>query len=118
MSIEYARIGRHFKKARERQQMTQAEVGELLGIAENTYNCMERGKMPLNLKRVIQLCEIYEITPGSVLDDCSEELIGNARLPMEESEEKRALHLLIDQCSDKTARLIFAIAQAAYNVEE
>lgn len=119
MSIEYARIGRQLRKAREKQKLTQAKVGEILGVAENTYNCMERGKMPLSLKRIIQLCEIYEITPGSVLDECSEGLMGNARLPVEgESEDKRELHLLIDKCSDKTARLIHAIAHAAYSVEE
>lgn len=119
MSIEYARIGRHLRKAREKKNLTQARVGEMLGIAENTYNCMERGKLPLNLKRIIQLCEIYEITPGSVLDDCSEGLMGNAPLPADtEGEDKQELRLLIDKCSDKTAHLINAIAQATYSVEE
>lgn len=119
MGIEYARIGRHLRKAREKQKLTQAKVAELLGIAENTYNYMERGKLAPSLKRIIQLCEIYDITPGSVLDDCSEQLIGNTQLPVsEESEEKQALHLLIDRCSDKTAHLLYAIAQATYNIEE
>lgn len=115
MDIDYKRIGRHLRAARKNKNLTQAEVSEILNVAENTYSNMERGTQKLNLSRIIQLCEIYGIKPGSVLDDCSDALITLPDTHSEdESPEKRELHLLIDRCSDETARIVNIAAQALY----
>lgn len=115
MQIDYIRIGSHFRKAREKMNLTQAQIAEKIGVADNTYNCMERGQMPMNLKRIIQLCILFGITPGSVLNDCCDDLIDNAYedvLP--ESDDKRELRLLVDKCSDETAYLVNAVGQTLY----
>ena len=44
MDIDYRKIGRRLRTAREHHQMTQAQVAEILGIAENSYSNMERGQ--------------------------------------------------------------------------
>ena len=113
--IEYARIGAHFRKAREQKGWTQAQIAEALGVAVNTYNSMERGQLAMNLRRIIQLCTVLEIRPGSVLDDCCDELIDIAYHPAApECEEKKALRLLVDKCSDETADLLNTVGQAVY----
>ena len=115
MDIDYKRIGRHLRVARKNKHLTQAEVSEKLNIAENTYSNMERGSQKLSLTRIIQLCEIYEIKPGNVLEDCSDTLITQLDTPYEsQNPDKLALHLLIDKCSDETARIINIASQALY----
>lgn len=115
MDIDYKRIGRHLRTARKNKYLTQAEVSEKLNIAENTYSNMERGAQKPSLSRIIQLCEIYEIKPGNVLDDCSEPLITQSDIQYEsKNPDKLELHLLIEKCSDDTARIIRIAAQALY----
>ena len=115
MQIDYVRIGEHFRKAREQMNLTQAKVAEIIGVADNTYNSMERGQLPLSLKRIIQLCTVYHVTPGSVLNDCCDDLIDNAyQNVLPECEDKRELRILVDKCSDETAYLVNAVGQAVY----
>lgn len=106
MDIDYQRIGRHLCAARKRKGLTQSEVSEILNIAENTYSNMERGKQKLSLARIIQLCEIYQIKPGSVLNDCTDAFIDLPETQQEENLEKQELHLLVSKCSDKTAHIL------------
>ena len=115
MDIDYKRIGRHLRAARKQKGLTQAEVSEKLNIAENTYSNMERGQQKPNLSRIIQLCEIYGIKPGSVLDDCCDSLINLSDTKYEsENPDKHALRILIDKCSDDAAYIINTAAQALY----
>ena len=118
MGIDYQRIGRHLCAARKRKGLTQADVSEILNIAENTYSNMERGKQKLSLTRIIQLCIIYEIKPGSVLDDCTDELIDFPEMQEEENVEKQELYLLIRKSSDKTAHILNVTSQALSSVLE
>ena len=116
IQIDYARIGAHFRKAREQKGWTQAQVAEKIGVAVNTYNSMERGQLAMNLRRVIQLCTVLALRPGYVLDDCCDELIDTAYQPaVPECEEKKALRLLVDKCSDETAGLLNTVGQAVYH---
>lgn len=115
MDIDYQRIGRHLCAARKRKGLTQADVSEILDIAENTYSNMERGKQKPSLARIIQLCTIYEIKPGSVLDDCTDAFIDLPETQQEESLEKQELHLLVRKCSDKTAHILNVTSQALYS---
>lgn len=112
MDIDYQRIGRHLYAARKRKGLTQADVSEILNIAENTYSNMERGKQKPSLTRIIQLCIIYGIKPGSVLDDCTDELIDLPEMQEEENAEKQELYLLIRKSSDKTAHILNVTSQA------
>ena len=114
MDIDYQRIGRHLRAARKRKGLTQAEVSEILNIAENTYSNMERGKQKPSLTRIIQLCSVYGISPGCVLDDCSDALINCQAFEEEENVDKKELHLLINKCSDNTAHILNIAAQALY----
>lgn len=75
MEIDYRRIGRHLRAAREHNNLTQAQVAEIIGVAESSFSNMERGQQKLSLKRIIELCVLYKIKPGSVLDAAAMSLL-------------------------------------------
>ena len=71
--IDYRRIGRQFRAARQQLNLKQKDVAELLGVSVKTYSNMERGAQELSLYRIIQLCQLLKLKPGCVLDDCNDE---------------------------------------------
>ena len=123
MDIDYRKIGRRLRTAREHHQMTQAQVAEILGIAENSYTVngyrnMERGQQKISLRRVIELCTLFKIKPGTVLDDCCDELIAQEDIMLDENVEKQELFRILEKCTDKSIHLLNLIAQNIYEDQE
>ena len=116
MVIDYKRIAQHLKKARKNSMLKQHQVAEALDIVENTYSNIERAQQKPSLTRIIQLCVLYNVSPGTILNDCCDELV-RMNMPQEEelSQDKKELLLLIHKCSDSMAHQINVIAQAIYN---
>lgn len=116
MVIDYKRIAQHLKKARKNSMLKQHQVAEALGIVENTYSNIERAQQKPSLTRIIQQCVLYNVSPGTILNDCCDELV-RMNMPQEEelSQDKKELLLLIHKCSDNMAHQINVIAQAIYN---
>ncbi len=69
--INYKRIGAHLKRLRQAKGETQKEVAADLNMEYTSYSNYERGSEKFLLWRIAQLCERYEVSLGSVLDDCS-----------------------------------------------
>ena len=116
--IDYRRIGRHFRAARQQLNLKQKDVAELLGVSVKTYSNMERGAQELSLYRIIQLCQLLKLKPGCVLDDCNDDLLTLETLPETACEAKSQLILLSSKCSDETAQLLNSIGQLIYTVLE
>ena len=109
--IDYRRIGRHFRAARQQLNLKQKDVAELLGVSVKTYSNMECGAQELSLYRIIQLCQLLKLKPGCVLDDCNDDLLTLETLPETVCEAKAQLMLLSSKCSDETAQLLNSIGQ-------
>lgn len=75
---------------------------------------MERGQQKLSLKRTIELCVLYKIKPGSVLDDCCDELIDLDEIHLEQTPDKRDTIGILEKSSDETVHLINLIAHTLY----
>ena len=116
--IDYRRIGRHFRTARQKLNLKQKDVVELIGVSDKTYSNMERGAQELSLYRIIQLCQLLRLKPGYVLDDCNDELLALETLPETACEAKSQLILLSRKCSDETAQLLNTIDQLIYTALE
>ena len=116
--IDYRRIGRHFRAARQQLNLKQKDVAELLGVSVKTYSNMERGAQELSLYRIIQLCQLLKLKPGCVLYDCNDDLLTLETLPETVCEAKAQLMLLSSKCSDETAQLLNSIGQLIYTVLE
>ena len=57
--IDYCRIGRHFRVARQQLNLKQMDVAELLGVSVKTYSNMERGAQELSLKPIATWNEVH-----------------------------------------------------------
>ncbi len=113
IQIDYKRIGSRLAAARKQHGLKQKHVACQLDVADNTISNIERGIQEINLQRLIELCVLYGIKPGSVIDDCCDELLA-AQLPQEikTNEDKAALYVIINKSSDKTLQLLRALAEA------
>lgn len=119
MDINYERIGSRLREARKAKGLTQKDVAEHLDIETNSYSNLERGAQPINLKRLVDLCVLYGIKPGYLLDDCCAELIQiDNTLPQSASEEHRLLFKLIEGSSDKVRRVLLTLALSLQENED
>lgn len=66
--LDYKLIGKRLQKARKVKKITQHELASMLGVCDTYISKVERGNLPISLKRLSQICEILEITEGSILD--------------------------------------------------
>lgn len=109
--INYERIGARLREARKVKGMTQKYVAEFLDIETNSYSNLERGAQPINLKRIIELCVLYGIKPGYLLDDCCPELLRiDNRTPENATDDHKALCRILETCSDKVKHTLLIIA--------
>lgn len=69
--INYKRIGAHIKQLRLARKESQKAVAADLNMKYTSYSNYERGAERLPLWRIAQLCERYNVSLGSVLNDCS-----------------------------------------------
>ena len=111
VNINYERIGARLREARKVKEMTQKYVAEYLDIETNSYSNLERGAQPINLKRIIELCVLYGIKPGYLLDDCCPELLRiDNRTPDNATDDHKALCRILETCSDKVKHILLMIA--------
>lgn len=71
------------KAERYRVGLTQRQVGEELGITENSYQMKESGKSPFTVKEIVLLSKLYCMTYEKVNDIFFDNQlpIGNSSLP-------------------------------------
>lgn len=117
--VDFRRIGRHFRAARQQLNLKQKDVADLIGVSTKTYSNMERGAQAPNLRRIVQICRLLKMTPGCVLNDCNDEFLTfETERPRATCKAKEQLMLLSSKCSDDTAQLLNAIAQLIYTAME
>lgn len=109
--INYERIGARLRGARKAKKMTQKYVAECLDIETNSYSNLERGAQPINLKRIIELCVLYGIKPGYLLDDCCPELLRiDSKIPENATDDHKALCRVLETCPDKLKHTLLMLA--------
>ena len=112
VKIDCRRIGSYLAGARRRQGLKQKQVADLIDVANNTVSNMERGQQELNLERIVQLCILYEIKPGDVLNDCCDELIAmDTPQEIREDADRTALFKLIRKCPNKMLPVLRTVAE-------
>lgn len=117
--INYKRIGAHLKNARKNRNETQRKVADYLSIQETSYSNLECGHENISLRRVIELCEHFDILPGDVLNDCTACLFERSRKREEacdrETQETPVLSQLMEKCyslSDRDVYTLLLMAEA------
>ena len=88
-------LGEMWKKARKAKGLTQEYVSELLDLGPRYVSDLERDKTIGSVPTLIKLCNIYEVTPTYILQNClkvnkdlkiDSNLIGFYSLPDEDKE--------------------------------
>lgn len=67
MSFDYGIIGRKIKTAREEKGLTQEKLAEHLEVSIAYISKIERGKTPINLDRLSEICYVLEEAPTYII---------------------------------------------------
>ncbi len=59
-------IGKNFKQARKDKGLTQKEVANKFNMTQQQYSRFENGVFELNYSQILDLCELYDITPNDL----------------------------------------------------
>ena len=71
MALDYYIIGERLKKARTDKNLTQEKLAEKLDVSIAFLSRIERGSSHISLKRLSQICDILNISEGSILNGSS-----------------------------------------------
>jgi transcriptional regulator with XRE-family HTH domain len=97
MSFDYELIGNRIKKAREVKGLTQEKLAEQLDVSNAYISKIERGRTPINLDRLSELCAVLEETPEYILsgaNSSAKDFLRNEIIEM------------LDGCSPEKIKLI------------
>lgn len=102
MLPDYSVIGRRIKKERIKQKLKQEELADKLNISVAFMSRVERGRSQINLKRLTQIAEILNVSPGYLLtgsDRASKDYL------------KEDFKEILDKCTPKQQKLIYQISE-------
>lgn len=102
MLPDYSVIGRRIKKARLEQNLKQEELADKLDISVAFMSRVERGTSQINLKRLTQIAEILNVSPGYLLTG------SNATSKDYLKEDFREI---LDKCTPQKQKLIYQISE-------
>ena len=102
MTLDYVLIGERLKKARLAKGFTQEQIAEKLDLSVAFLSRVERGNAHINLTRLSQLCSIYGISEGEILNGTS----SNSSDYMQ-----KEFSTLLKNCSPETQKLIYNVAK-------
>ena len=108
MLVDYKVIGERIKEERLKKEITQIEMAEIMNVSRSFISKVECGNDMLNLKRLIQICEILNISLVYILTGT-----------LEKKENYLAIEFkkVLDICTPNRKRAILEIAKIVSNVE-
>ena len=62
------RVGANLKQARKDKGLTQTQVAEKMLMTQQQYSRFENGKIELNYKQIVDLCELFDIGANELFD--------------------------------------------------
>lgn len=100
--IDYKIIGERLKKARLEKKLTQEKLSNELDVSIAFLSRIERGSSHISLKRLSQICEILEVSEGSILNGSSQE---------SDDYLVRDFKKILDKCNKVQKKLIYEVAK-------
>lgn len=67
MDSSRVETGKRLRKAREKRNLTQADVAEKAGMNTNYYACIERGEVNASLEKLHNICKVLKIKSSDIL---------------------------------------------------
>ena len=102
MTLDYEVIGKRIKKERLKHNLTQEEMADKISTSIAFYSRIETGKSHINLKRLVQISDLFGVTAGYFLVGSSENINGYLNKEFKE---------ILEQCSPKQQKFIYQLAE-------
>ena len=100
MKLNYSIIGMRLKQARINKNITQEKLAEMLDLSVAYISRVERGSTEISLKRLVEVCDLLEVSLSYVLEDIS---------PTSSSYLNKAFTELLENCPAEKIDLIFNV---------
>ena len=95
-------IGRRIREARLNKKIRQEELADKINVSVAYMSRVETGKSQINLKRLTQIAEVLDVSPGYLL-------IGSNKTSKEYLKED--FRALLDKCTPEQQKLIYQISE-------
>lgn len=102
MLPDYSIIGKRIKSARIEQKMTQEQLADRLNFSVAFMSRVERGMASVNLKRLTQIAEILNVSPGYLLTGSN---------TYSKDYLKEDFREILDRCTPEQQKLIYQISE-------
>lgn len=109
MAFDYSVIGKRIRQARESKGLTQEQLAEKLDVSNAYISKIERGRTPINLDRLSELCIMLEETPEYILSGAN----NGTRDYM-----RNEIITMLEGCSAEKIRLISQIIKPIVEYKE
>ena len=87
------------KAIRERKGLSQANIAESLSLSKDGYRKIESGKNPLSLERLLQLCQVLNISPGDFFGNKVSYLFDQNHFEIENKRLLKGIEYLLSEVS-------------------
>ncbi len=98
MNIDFSNIGKRLQETRVENNISQAKMAKDLKIPINYISDLEKGRVDIQLKRFIEICNFLNISIYDVLNEKNENIIKYM---------DKDLYELIIRCNIEKQRLIY-----------
>lgn len=111
MLPDYTVIGKRIRNARLKQNLKQEELANKMDVSVAFMSRIERGRSKINLKRLTQVAEVLNVSPGELLTGYN---IGSKDYLKED------FGMLLEKCTPIQQKLIYQISEviSKINIEE
>ena len=97
MNLDFSNIGKRLQKTRISNKISQRQMAEYLGISINYISGLENGKVEIELKKFMRICDFLNISIYDVLNEKNDNIIRYM---------DKELYELIIKCNMEKQRLI------------
>lgn len=70
VTVDLKLLGRRIKEARHRRKLTQAKVGEEIGVSDSYISRIETGKARMSMYRFFTMATLLQVEPSDLLVGC------------------------------------------------
>lgn len=103
MDINYEMIGMRVRDYRKRQNITQAQLGELSGVEPSNISHIERGATKVSLPTLIKIANVLKVTLNDLVYDSLEK---SGQVSVKE------MNALLSDCSDAEMKALVEICKS------
>ncbi len=108
MLPDYTVIGRRIRNTRMQRNLKQEELADMINVSVAFMSRVERGKSQVNLKRLTQIAEVLNVSPGYLLTGSN--VLAKDYL-------KEDFSLLLERCNPQQQKLIYQLSELVSRIK-